>query len=325
MQASLLNFLLYNVSGGGKSDLYGVEPPLYYFRNGFNQLQFVLPMACMLPIVFYIYRYVRKDKVKSAAKSTNECSPWMILLVTSPALLWTTAITLLPHKEERFLYVVYPVIILAASAVTVYSKDILSAILPRRIIDGSMALLVLASCVLAVSRTAALVVHYKAPMDVYKALPAIESKERVYVCVGAEWYRYPSSFFLPGAQYRLQFVKSGFDGLLPRPFEEHEGGTKASPKQFNDMNVEEPENYWNSADQCSFFVTLQSNNGASKEWLDSPSMGNSTQAWKQVESFKFLDSANSPSLTRAFYVPFYSSKRNQWLEYVLLQKDSQGI
>lgn len=39
------------------------------------------------------------------------------------------------------------------------------------------------------------------------------------VCVGDEWYRYPSSFFLPGPAYRLQFVKSGFDGMLPLPFD----------------------------------------------------------------------------------------------------------
>ena len=41
----------------------------------------------------------------------------------------------------------------------------------------------------------------------------------VKVCVGDEWYRYPSSFFLPGPSYRLQFVKSGFQGLLPAAFD----------------------------------------------------------------------------------------------------------
>ena len=40
----------------------------------------------------------------------------------------------------------------------------------------------------------------------------------VSVCVGDEWYRYPSSFFLPGPAYRLQFVKSSFDGMLPLAF-----------------------------------------------------------------------------------------------------------
>lgn len=40
-----------------------------------------------------------------------------------------------------------------------------------------------------------------------------------YVCTGAEWHRFPSAFFLPGPSYRLQFIKSGFNGLLPRPFD----------------------------------------------------------------------------------------------------------
>jgi hypothetical protein len=40
----------------------------------------------------------------------------------------------------------------------------------------------------------------------------------VHVCVGAEWHRFPGSFFLPGPTYRLQFIQSGFTGLLPRHF-----------------------------------------------------------------------------------------------------------
>ncbi len=40
-----------------------------------------------------------------------------------------------------------------------------------------------------------------------------------YVCVGDEWHRFPSSFHLPHPAYRLAFVKSGFHGLLPRPFD----------------------------------------------------------------------------------------------------------
>lgn len=44
------------------------------------------------------------------------------------------------------------------------------------------------------------------------------------MCVGAEWHRFPSSFLLPGERYRLQFIRSGFTGLLPRPFNASEVG-----------------------------------------------------------------------------------------------------
>jgi len=47
---------------------------------------------------------------------------------------------------------------------------------------------------------------------------AVEQKDTILVCVGDEWHRYPSSFFLPSPSYRLAFVKSGFGGLLPRAF-----------------------------------------------------------------------------------------------------------
>lgn len=52
--------------------------------------------------------------------------------------------------------------------------------------------------------------------------------KEVPVCVGSEWHRFPSSFFLPSAQYKLQFVKSGFTGLLPRAFDLHEASPHSS-------------------------------------------------------------------------------------------------
>lgn len=72
-------------------------------------------------------------------------------------------------------------------------------------------------------RTVALVHGYGAPMQVYRQLPVESSAapigRQLAVCVGTEWYRFPSSFFLPGPSYRLQFIKSGFDGLLPHAFD----------------------------------------------------------------------------------------------------------
>ena len=39
-----------------------------------------------------------------------------------------------------------------------------------------------------------------------------------YVCIGSEWHRFPSAFFLPSNSYRLAFVDFGFDGMLPTEF-----------------------------------------------------------------------------------------------------------
>lgn len=98
MQSSLLNFLRYNVAGGGESARYGVEPPFYYFRSGllnFNAA-FVLALA---------YGALLAAQAFGAAPARAPAARCVAIM---PLLFWFTAISLLPHKEERFLYVVYP-------------------------------------------------------------------------------------------------------------------------------------------------------------------------------------------------------------------------
>lgn len=53
----------------------------------------------------------------------------------------------------------------------------------------------------------------------YLQVASMEAGGRLnYVCVGSEWYRYPSAFFLPSDSYRLAFVDFGFKGMLPTEF-----------------------------------------------------------------------------------------------------------
>lgn len=72
----------------------------------------------------------------------------------------------------------------------------------------------------------------------------------VHICVGKEWYRYPSSFFLPSdiknkqnkvLTAQLDFIKSEFAGLLPKPY--MVGSlpevTRVIPTEMNDLNREE--------------------------------------------------------------------------------------
>ena len=76
------------------------------------------------------------------------------------------------------------------------------------------------ACVLSASRTAALVHYYGAPLSVYAALSHELSQaadKPQIVCVGKEWYRYPSSFFMPSANQKIAFIRAGFGGLLLRP------------------------------------------------------------------------------------------------------------
>jgi len=145
--------------------------------------------------------------------------------------------------------------------------------------------------------------------------------DAVAVCVGAEWHRFPSAFFLPGPQYRLRFIKSGFDGLLPRAFDAGAGGTAAAPPQLNDKNKGEPANYWASAEACDYAVTMAGPSGGGGGWelLDGGVLG-ALREWEVVGEAPFVDNAASPALARALYVPGYSAARNRWLRYVLLAR-----
>ena len=51
LQFSLWNFIKYNVFGGGDSALFGIESSSFYMRNGLNNLNLVLPLALIYPLV----------------------------------------------------------------------------------------------------------------------------------------------------------------------------------------------------------------------------------------------------------------------------------
>lgn len=63
------------------------------------------------------------------------------------------------------------------------------------------------------------------------------------VCVGSEWHRYPSSFFIPDYVGEVRWINDGFRGLLPFPFNTTLGGTSAAPSYFNDKNKASEEQY----------------------------------------------------------------------------------
>ncbi|VDN35393.1 unnamed protein product [Gongylonema pulchrum] len=89
----------------------------------------------------------------------------------------------------------------------------------------------------------------------------------INVCIGKEWYRFPSSFFLPSSgksdggrlwTAELKFIRSEFAFLLPKPY--LVGSilqiTRAIPTEMNDMNREEVIRYAD-IEQCDFLVDLE--------------------------------------------------------------------
>lgn len=98
LQISVVNFLQYNVAGGGESALYGVEPASFYIFNGILNFGAAFPAS----VAFILVPILAASKLTSARTSARECTAMAPLYVMLPALL------ALPHKEERFLAVLYP-------------------------------------------------------------------------------------------------------------------------------------------------------------------------------------------------------------------------
>ncbi len=96
----------------------------------------------------------------------------------------------------------------------------------------------------------AIAIHYGAPVHTFTYLSSVElpsNQGSQHICIGKEWYRFPSSFWLPSPRTELNFIRSGFNGQLPKPFE----STWITPPDFNDENREEMARY-----VCLIFVFL---------------------------------------------------------------------
>ncbi|XP_054159813.1 alpha-1,2-mannosyltransferase ALG9-like isoform X2 [Oppia nitens] len=243
-----------------------------------------------------------------------------IICVTS-LLLWYLVFFSQPHKEERFIFPVYPLICLSAAFAIEMVQKALVAIIPRLTYFYSSLVLVfvIIFAFLSISRGLALYKGYHAPLDIYMDLGRVHNdynisslKTPVNVCVGKEWYRYPSSFFLPSVQHwKLQFIQSEFRGQLPQPYN---GGTRVIPSNMNDLNREELSRYIQVAD-CHFLIDTDATESTDLE----PQFSRDYDHWEVLQSLPFLDAKNSPTLFRAFYVPFVTESKCNFVDYNLLR------
>jgi alpha-1,2-mannosyltransferase len=171
--------------------------------------------------------------------------------------MWLVIFTCQRHKEERFMFPVYPFLALNAAIALYILLSYIGSSNPQELI-GRIPLkwkstVVLGSVFLAINlgllRTVGMATAYNAPLLTLESLenPDIGNPGD-YVCFGKEWYRFPSSFFLPNGM-RAKFVRSEFRGLLPGEFAESEAGqapfagTWVAPSGMNDRNQEDPGKY----------------------------------------------------------------------------------
>jgi len=390
------NIFAYNAQSGG-DELYGIEPLSYYVKNlllNFN-LVAVLgivsgPMLVMTEVGRRMFptwslsmlfsnnddddcggdnddngdgtnhnkRNNHDDDDGDASMDTKTTA----MLVLLPMYLWMAIVLPRPHKEERFLFPIYPMLCFGA-AITV--NELVNLLLQlyhyafrrsetekaegkndetttktttkttswkRRSLGFYLGMaLLFPSVLLSISRSFALYHYYSAPLMVYRELfhrASSSSKNNndqrtttpatsttTYVCTAGEWYRFPSSFFLP-PNHQLGFLKSSFTGQLPQPYTEYGSRQESLLVQgngkFNDVNEEEMDRYVDIG-QCSYVVELvpSARDGdtipESLQYmeLDESSGGvSSAGSWTQLASYKYLDAESTPLLHRILYLPF---------------------
>lgn len=257
------------------------------------------------------------------------------LLELAPLYLWCAIFFTQAHKEERFLFPVYPLICLsaaiggraleaiaghAARSLTGFARRVASTVAQRAWI-----VLLVATTLLSVSRTVALYRNFRAPMEIYMELGPLANLEAESrgsqdgtvapstLCVGKEWYRFPSSFFLP-LNWELAFIESEFRGQLPKPYAAGANATRIIPTDMNDANREERSRYVNPS-LCNYLIDTDGHSVTARE----PDYSSSPE-WEVVSSVKFLDSSKSPAYARSFYVPFVTERQCSYVNYYLLKR-----
>lgn len=315
-----LQIVLYNVFGHAGPELYGVEPWYFYLRNCLLNFNFVLPLALAAPFVLLIWAW--KSGRWHAARET--------ILFLSGAFLWFAYMSYVPHKEERFLFIIYPWLCVAAALTLSAITKIFATW--EKLVGTFVAFLLLAIVVLSVARTGALYINYEAPNAVYAHLYNLEDKgdrvvlfsqpspnaqEFTYACVGREWYRFSTHFFLP-PHMRLGFLRDGFHGQLPQYFAPGPDATRRIPSHFNDLNKEEETRYIDP-ERCTYWIHFFEDGKSYHDFKDS----NTT--WEVAFHAPFLSASKSTNaFARAFYIPTYSEEHNVYGHYTLLRRRQIG-
>ncbi|KAH6995579.1 family 22 glycosyltransferase [Ilyonectria sp. MPI-CAGE-AT-0026] len=335
------NIVKYNIfSSTGGPELYGTEPWTFYFKNlalNFN-IWFALGLLA-LPL------FVLQKIVSPSAQGAK--SGLRTVIFIAPFYMWLAIFTAQPHKEERFMYPAYPFLALNAS---ISLHIILTALgnsdpktlvgkIPAKLKLGVVTLVMLLSLDLAVARVYGVYSAYSAPMKIYSPLwNSAEGQEVVgrpedSVCFAKEWYRFPSSYFLPRDMH-AKFVRSEFRGLLPGEFSEAETGFgfwSGTWMPTNGMNGHNEEDLGKYTDLrlCPFLVDTQYPERTEPLPPNEPDYISDNANWDIVRCEPFLDAASTHLLARVLWIPDLSvipdQYKRKWGRHCLLQRKKQEI
>jgi alpha-1,2-mannosyltransferase len=264
------------------------------------------------------------------------------VVFVAPFYMWLAIFTLQPHKEERFMYPAYPFLALNAAISTHTLLGALGHADPKTLIGkipARLKLFVISTILflsvdLSVARIYGIYSAYSAPLQLYSPLGAgVRGQMGLggrgdFVCYGKDWYRFPTSYFLPQDMH-AKFIRSEFRGLLPGEFSEARtgfgfwSGTWLPTAGMNNENKEDPGKY-TELRTCAFLVDTQFPESTLPLPPDEPDYIADEENWEIVKCVPFLDAARTSFVARALWLPdleiIPEKYRRKWGRHCLLQR-----
>ncbi|KAJ6676071.1 ALPHA-12-MANNOSYLTRANSFERASE ALG9, partial [Salix purpurea] len=183
--SSVFNLLQYNVLGGGESHLYGIEGPIFYLRNGFNNFNFCFILGLLFPAFLPIARRKYAPDLLIVVSPSLYMVGVHVFATTQRRKSEPDVLSLLSLKNHvatmryalEFLYPIYPLVCVAASAVIESFPDLFRdkynphdnswpVVIAKFIRPVVLGLILSASH----ARTFSLINGYGAPLETYKIL-----------------------------------------------------------------------------------------------------------------------------------------------------------
>ncbi|XP_055603643.1 alpha-1,2-mannosyltransferase ALG9 isoform X2 [Uranotaenia lowii] len=301
-----LNIITYNIFSSHGPNLYGIESKYFYVINLFLNFNIVWCLAIMYPFLVILGMILLDSKQRVVVRNNF----WKI----SSVYLWMLVFFIQPHKEERFLFPVYPLITLCGSLFITTVQSVSSS-RNVKIPDFFIYALKAGFFLLCLARISALYRNYHAPMNI--AIELNPSSLDQNVCIGKEWHRFPGSFFAADNN-RIRFIPSHFTGILPAYFNETSEGTKMVHQYFNDQNRANDYMLF-GLDRCDYLIDFDNGKDFNSTETE-PNFTRNGKEWKVEKSVSFLDAPSSHTLFRAFHVPFFGDKFVVFRDYNLLKR-----
>jgi alpha-1,2-mannosyltransferase len=163
---------------------YGTEPWYWYILNGFVNMGLAWPFVLAAPAVSLLAAG-RPFTLKKSCNLLVGKGP----IALAPAL-WTLFLSLLPHKEERFLAVIFPIACFTAADCVSQLFDVVTRLSPRLLkplLPFALALFTALAMLLGALRCAASVSNYGASLAIWATVSSLHTPPGTVVCVGKEW------------------------------------------------------------------------------------------------------------------------------------------